>query len=174
MIRKSRKSALEHYQVNAGGEYVYTGKYLRYQENGKSLKRALGELWGVCTAMVVCVIACGCIPAPGMVNTFYVLLPLMLEIILAVSCLWLLGQITAGGDPVKEYVYHDSVEKLPGRLMATMILAAATVVTELLYLILNGDFVLSAGVVLGLQVLAFVLAFGAKRSIFQMKWIEKA
>lgn len=172
MIRKNRKSALEHYQVNAGGEYVYTGKYLRYQQQEKSRKQALTGLWALCIPMAAAAVACGCIPAPGMVNTFYVLLPLMVEIVLVISCLWSLGQITAGGDPMKEYVYRDSVEKLPGRLVAVMVFAGITTAAELLYLILEGGFGLSVGVVLGLQVLVFALAMWAKKNISQMKWTE--
>lgn len=170
MIRRSRKSALEHYQVNAGGEYVYTGKYLRYQ--GESRRRALLTLWVICVPMAAAAVACGCIPAPGMVNTFYTLLPLMVELVLAVSCLWSLGQITAGGDPMKEYVYRDSVERLPGRLTATMVFAGLTAGCELLYLIRNGGFGLEMGLVLGLQAVVFLLAMGAKSNISGMKWTE--
>ncbi len=170
MIRKSRKSALEHYQVNAGGEYVYTGKYLKYQNTGKSRKRALLELWGVAAAMTACVITCGCIPAPGMVNTFYVLIPLMAEIVLAVTCLWALGQITAEGDPMKEYVYEDSVKKLPGRFLATAVFAGITILTELLFLILSGGMGLLAAVVLLLQAAALALALLGRRLMGKTRW----
>ena len=159
--------------MNAGGEYVYTGKYLKFQGE-KSRKRSLMELWGLTVPMAVCVIAGGCIPAPGTQNTFYVLLPMMVEIILAVSCLWLLGQVTLGGDPMKEYVYHDSAEKLPGRLLATAVFAAATALLELLYLGLNGGFGLLAGLVLGMQIMVIFLAFWGRKFAARMKWEQTA
>lgn len=170
MVRKSRKSALEHYQVNAGGEYVYTGRYLKYRNEGKSRKRALAELWAVSLLMTGCTLACGCIPAPGMVNTFYVLLPLILEIILACTCIWSLGQATVEGDPMKEYVYQDSVEKLPGRFLGTAIFAAATILMELLFLLLSKEVSVLVVLVLILQVAALLLAILGRRGIRRIHW----
>ena len=101
MIRKSRKSALENYQVNAGGEYVYTGAYISWEKGGAARKKTLRKLWAMSVVMTAGAIGSGCIPAPGLQNSFYVLLPLMVEIVLAISCLWGLGQLTAGGEKLK-------------------------------------------------------------------------
>lgn len=172
MIRKSRKSALEHYQVNAGGEYVYTGKYISWEKGGKERKKALGLLWGLSLLMTVGVIGAGCIPAPGLQDTFYVLLPLMVEIILAISCLWGLGQLTAGGEKLKEYVYRDSVEKLPGRYIAVVVFAAAAALMELLYLLLYGAFSVLVLLFWGMELLAVAAAMLSKTAISRLTWNE--
>lgn len=170
MIRKSRKSALEHYQVNAGGEYIYTGGYMAYVEQGKTRKRALLELWVIAGGMAAGAVACGCIPAPGAQNTFYVLIPLMVSIITAIACLWTLGQVTTGGDPMKEYVYRDSVLKMQGRFIAAASFAGLTVLTELLYLILSGGWGVAALAVVVLE--ALVCGFGilGKRLFLTLVW----
>ncbi len=170
MIRKSRKTALEHYQVNAGGEYIYTGAYMAYVDQGKTRKRALLELWAIAGAMGVGAVACGCIPAPGTQNTFYVLIPLMISIITAIACLWTLGQVTGGGDPMKEYVYRDSVEKMQGRLVAAAFFAGVTAAAELLYLILSGQWCAAALAVVLLQVAVCGLGILGKRMFSGLNW----
>ena len=170
MIRKNRKSALEHYQVNAGGEYIYTGSYMAYVDQGKPRKRALLELWAIAGGMAVGAVACGCIPAPGTQNTFYVLIPLMVSIITAIACLWTLGQVTAGGDPMKEYVYRDSVEKMQGRFVAAASFAGLTALTELLYLILSGGWGVAALAVVILEALVCGFGIHGKRLFSAIEW----
>lgn len=170
MIRKSKKSALEQYQVNAGGEYVYTGAYISWEKGGKERKKTLIKLWGLSLAMTVGAIGAGCVPAPGLQDTFYVLLPLMVEIILAVSCLWGLGQLTAGGENLKEYVFTGTVEKLPGRYTAVVVFAAAAALLELLYLLLHGEFSMLMLLFWGLEVLSAGTAILTKKEISGLKW----
>ena len=173
MIRKSRKSALEHYRRNAGGEYVYTGGYMVYEDRGKSRKRALGELWCITALGAAGNIGCGFISAPGTQNTAYVLLPLMCTVITAVACLWTLGQITSEGDPMKEYVYQDSVLKLPRRLIAGAVFSGLTAAGELLHLILSGLWGLPGLAVVALDVAALVLYFFGKSRFSALKWQKK-
>lgn len=172
MLGKKKKSALEQYQKNAAGEYIYTGKTLSYVDTGKSRKRAMIELGCLTGGMTLCSIGVGLFPAPGTVNTFYVLIPMILEIILSFACLWAVGQMVTGGDPMKEYVYDASVKPLPGRLMAVTLFSGLTVVCELLYLILNGGWGIPVMGVLVLELAAGVLAQVTKRTLSGLKWRE--
>lgn len=168
MIRKDRKSALSDFQKNAAGEYVYTGREYRYDASQKSRKRMLLELWGIGIVMCACILTCGCVPAPGMIDTFYVLIPFSGEIILAGCSLWALGQMC--GDPLKEYVYRDSVLKLPGRLLATAVLAVLTFGMELLYMILHHSFQPMGFLVLALQGVSAVLAVLGRSLMGKARW----
>ncbi len=170
MIRKNRKSALEHYQVNAGGEYVYTGAWYTYLNEGKSRKQALTGLWAAAGAAGVCSILCGCIPAPGARDTFYVVLPLMVELILSLTVLWSLGQATLGGDPMKEYTYRDSVEKLPGRFLATAVFGGITILGLLLRMILGGLAVLDLAL-MGAEAANVVLSLSGRKQIRSLSWV---
>lgn len=170
MIRKTRKSALEHFQKNPGGEFIYTGRYYRYVEDKKPRKRMLLELWGLGLTMMACIIICGCIPAPGMIDTFCVLAPFALEIILGGMSLWALGQMTFGDYPLKEYVYQDSAAKLPGRFLATAVLGVVTLLMELLFLILHKTLAGQSLLVLVLQGGAFLLAVLGRRLAGESHW----
>lgn len=170
MIRKSRKTALEHYQRNAGGEYIYTGDYMAYVEEGKTRKRAMTELWTVGAGIGILTVACGCIPAPGTQNTFYVLIPLMISILTAIACLWTLIQITGGGDPMKEYVYRESVQKMQGRFTGAACFAGLTALAELVYLVLNGGWGLPAVAVVALEGLVCGLGILGKKLFSRLKW----
>lgn len=173
MLGKRKKSALEQYQKNAAGEYIYTGKTLSYVDTGKSRKKAMIELGCLTGGMTLCSIGVGLFPAPGTVNTFYVLIPMILEIILSFTCLWAVGQMVTGGDPMKEYVYDASVKPLPGRLTATMVFALLTVLCEIIYLILNGGWGAAVMAVLLLEGAAAGLAQVTKRTISGLEWREK-
>lgn len=173
MLGKGKKSSLEQYQRNAAGEYIYTGKYFTCTADGTTRRRTLFQLWLLMGAMAGGSVAVGLFPAPGTTNTFYVLIPMVAEIILAMSCLWALGQLSAGGEPLKEYVYGVSVKKLPGRLTAVTVLAGLTALMELLYLLLNGGWGAAVMAVLGLEGLAAGLSLWAKYLISTLKWVEK-
>lgn len=170
MIRKDRKSALEHFQVNAAGEYIYTGRYYSYRDQALPRRTLFFRLWVLGSLMTAAILACGCLPAPGMIDTFYVLLPFSVEIILAGCSLWALGQMSFGGDPMREYVYRDSVLKLPGRLLATAILAGVTICMELLFMLLHHTFWPMSFLVLALQGVAGILAVLGRRLAGKNRW----
>lgn len=172
MLGKKKKSALEQFQKNAAGDYVYTGKHYGFVSGEKSRKRALVELWVLSGAMGACSLGAGMFPAPGTVNTFYVLIPMAAAMISAMAALWALGQLSAGGDPLKEYVYEASVVKLPGRLMAVTVFSVLMMACELLYLILNGGWGRAVIGVLVLEAAAAVLAQVTKRTFSCLEWQE--
>lgn len=138
MIGKKRREYLNQFHRTASGEYVYSGEHYTFQSQGKSRRRAMTELWLSCTVAVAAVVAGGCIPAPGVGNCAYVLIPYVAAVIAAVSGIWSLGQLTAGGDPLRAYVYDDTVKKLPLRLILTAVFAGVSCLGEGLFLLLNG------------------------------------
>ena len=73
--RRGRRAYLEDFQKTATGEYVYTGKLHYYETQGLERRQALLRLWLLTGAIAAAVVVSGCVPAAGMSNTFYVLLP---------------------------------------------------------------------------------------------------
>lgn len=136
--RRGRRGYLEDFQKMASGEYIYKGVYHAYQGEGVSLRKALAGLWVLTVGMAVSVIAGGCMPAAGLMDCWYVILPWGICLIGVVSLVWLMGRLTAGGDPLRDYVYRATVlqSRLRGNLV--MILAAATIAGESVYLFGNG------------------------------------
>ena len=127
MNRNKRHSKLEYFQRNAAGEYIYTGKHMSYVSTEKSRKRLLLELWGLGTAGTICLLLSGFLPLRSFRGCFYVLLPYMIALVAAISCLWTIGELTGGGDPLRQYVHDATVLKLPGRAMVSAVAALACI-----------------------------------------------
>lgn len=138
MSRKKKHSKLEYFQRNAAGEYVYTGAHMSYVSAEKSRKRLLTELWGLGAVGTLCLLACGFLPVKGFTGCFYVLLPYIVSLVAAISCLWTISELTGGGDPLRQYVHDATVLKLPGRSIVSAVAALACMLGEGIYCIRNG------------------------------------
>jgi hypothetical protein len=138
MIRRRRRRYLDHFQKSASGEYIYSGEHYTYQAHGFSRKKALTVLWLLQGAAAVLILAGGCIPAPGVGRCAYVLVPYMAAVITVFMGLWALSQLALGGDPLREYVYEDTVKKLPIRLLLTTIFSGLAALGEGVFLLRNG------------------------------------
>lgn len=156
MPRKKRRRYLDHFHKNAAGEYIYSGEYYVYDGIGKPFRRAMTELWLCCGVAAAANLAVGCIPVPGLSRCAYVLLPYVVAIIAAFSTIWSMGQLSAGGVSLREYVYETTVKKLPRRLVITAVFSGLVVAGELIYLLRNG-----AGDKIGFVILFFALQVAA-------------
>ncbi len=138
MSRKKKHSGLEYFQRNAAGEYIYTGKHMTYVSTEKSRKRLLLELWGLGTAGTACLLAGGFLPIRSFRGCIYVLLPYVIALIAAISCLWTVGELTGGGEPMRQYIYDATVPKLSGRAMVSAVAALVCIVGEIASCAVNG------------------------------------
>ena len=80
--------------------------------------------------------------------------------------------ITAGGDPLRAYVYEATVLKIPRRAWVAMIGAAATLVGGIVYVASQGfctDMAADLAFLL-LHPAVFACIFGAKKKAGRMKW----
>ena len=138
--RKGRgiRAYLNDFQRIVSGEYVYIGAtYTFVSDSGKSRKSVLRLLWAFCGLAAASGVAQGFIPAGGMRNCAYVLIPFGLEIICAGCVIWALIQLSANKDPIREYVYVATVDVLPRRCILTAISAGLSCVGELIYALLH-------------------------------------
>lgn len=136
--RRGRRAYLDDFQRTATGEYVYTGKTHRYRDENLTRRQALTRLWALTAVMAGGVVAAGCLPAAGTFNTPYVILPYASSLLSAGSVVWLMCRLTAGGDPLPDYVHAATVKQFGPRGTLTLVFSAATVAGELLHLALNG------------------------------------
>lgn len=137
--RKGRRAHLDDFYRDVSGEYQYVGKLRRYRGEipYEQVKTRLGVL---IAALCLAVLGVGALPAPSMLGTgsFYVILPYIAELVGAFLCAWAAIRLISGGEELRNYVYEATVEKLPSRLAVTAVFAAASVVGNVLYLILKG------------------------------------
>ena len=103
--KHSRREHLNDFHLNVAGEYVYGGALYACQSSEEKQHRIKRAVWGMAAILIVAVIAGGCIPAPGMQNCFYVLLPYLGEFLGAASVIWALAKLGMDWGTVREYNY---------------------------------------------------------------------
>ena len=92
----NRREHLNDFHLNVAGEYVYDGALYACQNDDAKQRRSKRAVWGMAAILTVAVAAGGCIPAPGMQNCFYVLLPYLGEFLGAASVIWALAKLGHG------------------------------------------------------------------------------
>lgn len=135
--RRGRRAYLDDYETQADGQIVYTGKVYIYT-GARSWKKALGVLWLWTGLLGVCVLICGMLPASGMLNTVYVLLPWVLAFVGMGSVILALYRMARQGKELKEHVYKSTAAALPLRVMFTAVCCAVTSLGQGIKLILDG------------------------------------
>ena len=170
--RRGRRAYLEDFQKTATGEYVYTGKLHYYETQGLERRQALLRLWLLTGAIAAAVVVSGCVPAAGMSNTFYVLLPYAGALLSAASVVWLMCRLAAGGDPLRHYVYTATVAQMRVRGRLVLIFSALTLVGEVVHLILDGVGTLLPGtlVFLACQLICLAAALAWESFVKKLNW----
>ncbi|MDO5416930.1 MAG: hypothetical protein Q4F29_07015 [Lachnospiraceae bacterium] len=172
--RRGRRDYLNSFQKDSSGNFVYEGEYYVFDGTKPELRRALAKLWALCLVLLAALLAAGCVDGPGTGNCFYVLLPYAVSLIAGIRTCWALGRLTAGGNPMREYVYQASVEKIPGCAVFTAVCAGAAAAGELVYLFRNGAGGKLPGgcAFLFLEGIAFILALMVRRGSYGIKWLK--
>ena len=104
--KHNRREHLNDFHLNVAGEYVYDGALYACRNDDAKQRRSKRAVWGMAAILIVAVIAGGCIPAPGMQNCFYVLLPYLGEFLGAASVIWALAKLGTDWSAVREYNYQ--------------------------------------------------------------------
>ena len=135
--KHSRREHLNDFHLNVAGEYVYDGALYACQSDDAKQRRLKRAVWGMAAILIIAVIAGGCIPAPGMQNCFYVLLPYLGEFLGAASVIWALAKLGMDWSAVREYNYKKSVAVLPVRTAVTAVFSLLGIVCELIFFFVN-------------------------------------
>ncbi len=168
--RHSRKSYLNDFHQTADGAYAYKGALYSYTSKNKSLKQALVQLWALYAAMLAAVIIAGCLPVNGMQSSIYVILPYAALLICIIRLGWMLGRLTAGGTPLREYIYLSCVPKFPTWIILSVICSIFLLTGELIYLAIYQTEHSSIFWFFFTLIFFLIAAFWSKRLIRQMQW----
>lgn len=136
--RRGRRAYLDDFQRTATGEYVYNGQLHHFDGQKFSRGRGLRLLWVCSAVMAASVIAAGCVPAAGMLGCPYVILPYAGALLSVSALIWLMCRLTAGGDPLRDYVYNATVKQFKLRSILVLAFSGCTLVGDIVYLIVNG------------------------------------
>lgn len=170
--KRRRRAYLDDFQINENGTYEYTGgRYVYQGEDFRPAKIRLGIIAGL---MLLSAIMAGCFPAVG-INTPLVLIPYAVAAGFAVASCWALIRLVQGGNPMRAYVYQESVLRLPRRALLTAVSSGASLAGELLFVIQNGYWkgLLLAPVFPVCMVITFLTAVLLKTKAEDMKWTEE-
>ncbi|MCI8482821.1 MAG: hypothetical protein HFH41_00605 [Lachnospiraceae bacterium] len=173
--KKGKRAYLEAFQKNAEGKYEYKGEFYCWQGTEQERRKKMRRLWVLCLVMLGAIGAAGSVEAPGTLNCAYVILPYVVEFVAGISVFWGLCRLSAGGDPLRVYVYQASAEKIPERAVVTVIGAAAALAGELIFLLQNGldGKWAGLGVFLLLEGMVIFLTLELRRCIRKMEWSRK-
>lgn len=136
--RRSKRAYLDDFHKNSKGTYEYRGKTFRCENGSEVFARTKQKMLGTGIIAFVCALAAGCIPAPGMTGTVYMILPYVFGLISMISLGWALCRLWRSELMLREYIYESTVKKIPQRSMLTAILNLAAALGGLVYLLTAG------------------------------------
>ncbi len=170
--RRGRRAHLNDFHLNLAGEYVYDGALFACRAEADAARASQRRLWAAAAALAIAAIAGGCIPAPGMQNHFYVILPYLGEVLCAASVVWALAKIGTDWSAVREYVYERTVPVLPIRAACTAAFALLGAAAEAVHLALSssGGQTIFAALYFLLKLLAALCALFIRREILRTNW----
>ncbi len=174
--KKNRRAYLESFQKNQEGNYEYRGELYAWQGTEQERRRELAKLWGLCTVLMGSLAAAGSVEAPGSINCAYEILPYVVNLIAGISVCWGLCRLSAGGNPVRAYVWKASVGQIPGRAIFACICSGVSLAGELIFAVRNGLEGKTAGFAafLLLECGVFTASFQMSRRLRKLEWEKNA
>ena len=163
---KGRRAYLNDFKKNENGNYEYQGIMYRFTGSKEGFRKELIHLWILFGGMMLALIITGCLDTPGLMNSFFVILPFSVSFVFGISTGWGLWRMTTGGASLRAYVYQASAEKLPFRSGGVLVCTFASILGEVMYIFRNG-FGESA-----LKILVFLLLEGLI-SAFSLLFIQR-
>ncbi|MCM1038755.1 MAG: hypothetical protein NC434_05475 [Ruminococcus sp.] len=135
--KRERRGYLRDFEKKADGGYVYTGPTWRAENAAR--RRLLIRLWVLQAVMLSAALLPGFVTTAGLLNSFYVILPYVLWALSDIYLAYMLGNMTFGGNPLRDYVYKSSVARYTPWAMAALVGAALTAAGMLVFLIRGGS-----------------------------------
>ena len=174
--KKSRKQYLNDFTPALNGDYVYTGGYYRPEMDHAVFSQFRVRFIISVIISAIFVFAAGLLPAAGSTNCFYVILPFLAMIICCYVKAGKAARLFLSGSRVRDYVYLKTVPVLPGWIIAEAVSAAATLLAEAVFLIINGveSRELYTVLYICLIVSTLIADLAAMKYFCKITWIEDA
>jgi len=164
-----KRDHLDKYRLDANGDYHYTGDYYVLKgDKARSMSSCL--FFSVLTEILL--IVAGLFPADGVMNTWYVVLPYGISVVLGGVLIYRTSQWVRGHGEITEYVYDKSIKGMPNRRKAMMIILGIAFVGELVWLIIHGRGYYFTGSVLFLFCVgdALLLQISSLKTESRLEW----
>lgn len=135
--KRREYSYLGDFEKSQDGGYVYTGK--TWYADPVVRRRVLVKLWVLQGCMLLAVLIPGFVTTAGLLNTFYVIIPYVFWLISDFVLAYTLGNMTFGGNPLRDYIYERSVKQYRGRTVLPLVGAVLTALALLTFLLCGGS-----------------------------------
>lgn len=166
-----RRAYLNDFKLQDNGEYAYKGYVYVYQGDWKQNRK---QFWGLCAALAALVIAAGLIPSGGMINTFYVILPFVGELITAALFLYAVYRFTSRDERIRSYIFEKTYDRFNGYFLFLFIFSVMSIAGEIIHLIFTRPLerVGMTLVFIAIQFLVFGITAALNRHVQAMKFVK--
>ena len=134
--KRGKNSYLNDFEMSQKGGYVYTGK--TWHADPVMRRQVLVKLWVLQGCMLFSVLLPGFVTTAGLLNTFYVIIPYVFWLISDFVLAYTLGNMTFGGNPLRDYIYERSVKQYRGRTVLPLVGALLTALALFIFLLRGG------------------------------------
>ncbi len=166
-----RKEYIANYQKE-GDEYVYKGEQYVFDESQISYKSARKTLYGFSFLLFFLEIGLGLIPSSGMLNTFYVILPYAITVVLTTVLIYRIWNIANKDGKIPDYYYEKYADGLRGFIKIILVFATMTLVGEVVHAFIEKPLKnpIATGIGIGFEVLIVIITFFFIRNVLKIKW----
>lgn len=170
--RNNRRAYLNDFKKDETGAYIYCGAVYDYEGSEKSLRSLKVRLSTLSALALAALLWAGLIRVPGMDHSIYILLPYAASLCGIISVCWALGQLCIGGISLRAYLYLESIEKLPVRCVFTACCSMASLISELVYILINGIGIKDIGCILFLiqQIVVIASVLRIRSCVMHATW----
>lgn len=172
--RRNRRAYLNDFHLNEKGEYVFEGKMIGFVEETVTYRQYLARISSAAILMFIFTVAAECLPAVTMSRFGLTMIPWLGQIIVACLVIYSTWQMFLGKNPMREYVYKASQEKLPMRVILMAVFSFFTAASEMIYVFVKGCAGEVAFTILRpiLSLICGLIAFYLHRLAKNTKWVQ--
>lgn len=135
--KRGKNSYLNDFEKSQDGGYVYTGK--TWHADPVMRRQVLVKLWVLQGCMLLAVVLPGFVTTAGLLNTFYVIIPYVFWLISDFTLAYSLGNMTFGGNPLRDYIYERSVKHYKYQTVFPLVGAVLTALALFTFLLRGGS-----------------------------------
>lgn len=170
--RGRRKAYVDDYKINENGEYEYQGARYQWNISEAEGRRLFFQFRLMGPLIFIFILLAGCIPSPGVNHWPFLMIAYLVGLVVSISLWILLWQMCGEKSPMRGYVYDETVEKLPFRILLTVVLTIASILGEAVYVILYGTEGKAVGAVLFiiLEIMALICTLYTRKRFQMIKW----
>ena len=165
-----RRAYLDDFRKTQNGDYQYEGSRYACELSEKEWKKKSNAMAAAGIAAILLTIAAGCVPSVGLQGSIFVLLPYAVQLAAACSLAWACARLLGKEYPLREYVYQQTVCKIPLRSRVCIAATGVSALGELIELTHHSDKILSSIPFLLIEVIMGAATLALLKNVKRYTW----